>query len=74
MNADRMLSPVARQAWKRLESDFPMWKEHLDTCDGELEFAVPAPIGSAAGHLVAFSYQNKLWVAFQPASDVLPRY
>jgi hypothetical protein len=60
------LSPVARQAWKRLESDFPLWKEHLDTRDGELEFAVPAPTGSAAGHLVAFSHQNDLWVRFSP--------
>lgn len=58
------LSPVARQAWKRLESDFPLWKEHLDTRDGELEFAVPAPSGSAAAHLVAFSHQNDLWVRF----------
>jgi len=66
MNPDRMSSSVARQAWKRLESDFPMWKEHLDMCEGELEFAVPAPIGSAAGHLVAFSYKNKLWVRFSP--------
>jgi hypothetical protein len=60
------LSPVARQAWKRLESDFPLWKAHLDTRDGELEFAVPAPTGSTAGHLVAFSHQNNLWVRFSP--------
>jgi hypothetical protein len=38
-----LLSPLAREAWKRLESDFPLWKAHLDTRDGELEFAVPAP-------------------------------
>ena len=60
------LSPVAGQAWKRLESAFPVWKGHLDTRDGELEFAIPAPIGSAAGHLVAFSHQNELWVRFSP--------
>jgi len=60
------LSPVARRAWKRLESVFPLWKAHLDTRDGELEFAVPAPTGSTADHLVAFSHQNNLWVRFSP--------
>jgi hypothetical protein len=60
------LSPVTRQAWKRLESNFPPWKAHLDTRDGELEFTVPAPTGSTAGHLVAFSHQNYLWVRFSP--------
>ncbi len=60
------LSPVARQAWERLESDFPLWKAHLDRRDGELEFVVPAPSGSTAGHLAAFSHQNNLWVRFSP--------
>jgi hypothetical protein len=60
------LSPVARLAWKRLEADFPLWKAHLDTRDGELEFAVPAPTGSTAGHLVAFTHENNFWVRFSP--------
>jgi hypothetical protein len=60
------LSPAAKHAWKRLESDFPQWKKHLDRCDGELEFAVPAPTGSKAGHLVVFTHQNNLWVRFSP--------
>jgi hypothetical protein len=60
------LSPVASQTWKRLESEFSEWKEHLDMRDGELEFAVPAPAGSAAGHLVAFTHQDNLWVRFSP--------
>jgi hypothetical protein len=60
------LSPVARQAWKRLESDFPLWRAHLATRGGEVEFAVPAPTGSTAGHLVAFSRQNNSWVRFSP--------
>jgi hypothetical protein len=60
------LNPVARQAWERIASDFPLWKEHLDTRDGELEFAVPAPAGSTAGHLVAFSHKNNFWVRFSP--------
>jgi hypothetical protein len=60
------LSPVARQAWKRIESEFPQWKENFDMRDGELEFSVPAPTGSVAGHLVAFTHQDNLWVRFSP--------
>lgn len=40
--------------------------------DGELEFAVPAPTGSAAGHLVAFSNQGVLWVRFGPPNMCYP--
>lgn len=36
----------------------------MDLREGELEFAVPAPAGSSAGHLVAFSCGNDLWVRF----------
>jgi len=60
------LNPVARRAWKRLESDFPSWVAHLDIRDGELEFALPAPPGSNAGHLVAFTQGNDLWLRFSP--------
>lgn len=60
------LSPVARSAWKRLEAEFPLWAAHLDTRDGELEFAVSAPAGSNAGHLVAFTHGNDLWLRFSP--------
>jgi hypothetical protein len=60
------LNPVAKSAWKRLEAEFPLWAAYLDTRDSELEFAVPAPSGSNAGHLVAFSNKNDLWVRFSP--------
>jgi hypothetical protein len=60
------LSPVARRAWKRLALEFPLWIAHLDTRDGELEFAIPAPSVSTAGYLVAFSHENQLWVRFSP--------
>jgi hypothetical protein len=60
------LSPLAEQAWKRLEAEFPLWSAHLGARDGELEFAVPAPAGSQAGHLVAFTDRNNLWVRFSP--------
>ncbi len=66
------LSPVAKRAWKRLESHFPSWGVHLDTRDGEVEFAVPAPAGSTAGHLVAFSYEDQLWVRFDPPNLCYP--
>ena len=66
------LSPVAQRAWKRLESEFPLWTAHLSTRDGELEFAVPAPTGSTAGHLVAFSNQDELWVRFSPPNMCYP--
>ena len=66
------LSPVAQRAWKRLQSEFPLWTTHLSTRDGELELALPAPIGSTAGHLVAFSNENELWVRFSPPKMCYP--
>jgi hypothetical protein len=66
------MSPAAQRAWKRLESEFPSWTTHLRTRDEELEFAVPAPTGSAAGHLVAFSSQDELWVRFSPPNMCYP--
>ena len=60
------LHPVARSAWKRLEAEFPLWVAYLGTRDGELEFAVPAPAGSDAGHLVVFTYGSDLCVRFNP--------
>jgi hypothetical protein len=53
------LSPVAKCAWKRIESEFPMWIACLDIRDGEMECAVPAPSGSKADHLVIFSHEDK---------------
>lgn len=66
------LNPLARRAWKRLESDFPLRVGHLDNWQGELEFAVPAPTGSTAGHLVVFSHGNQLWVRFSPPNLCYP--
>ena len=72
MKQIEQLSPVAKRAWKCLESDFPSWAAHLDARDGELEFAVPAPLGSTAGHLVAFSHEDQLWVRFSPPNLCYP--
>ena len=66
------LSPAAQRAWRRLELEFPSWTMHLSTRDGELEFAVPAPTGSAAGHLIAISNQDELWVRFSPPNMCYP--
>lgn len=60
------LSPVARSAWKRLEAEFPLWALHLNARHDELEFVLPAPAGSNAGHLVALSNKNDLWLRFSP--------
>src|SRR5262249_20460764 len=60
------LSPAAQRAWKLLESEFPSWRAHLSTRDGELELVVPAPTDSAADHLIAFSNRDELWVRFSP--------
>jgi len=72
MKQIEQLSPVAKRAWKCLESDFPSWAAHLDARDGELEFAVPAPLGSTAGHLVAFSHEEQLWVRFSAPNLCYP--
>lgn len=67
-----LLRPVAKRAWKRLESEFPEWTAHLGTRDFELEFAVPAPTGSRAGHLVAFTQEDQLWIRFSPPNLCYP--
>lgn len=66
------LSPLAQRAWKLLESEFPLWTTHLSARDGKMEFAVPAPSGSTAGHLVAFSNQDELCVRFSPPNMCYP--
>lgn len=57
---------MARRAWERLQSEFPIWTSHLDVREGELGFAIPAPVGSQAGYLIAFSHENQLWIRFAP--------
>lgn len=71
-NHPEQLSPLAQRAWKRIESEFPSWTAHLNTRERELEFAVPAPTGSAAGHLVAFSNHDELWIRFSPPNMCYP--
>jgi hypothetical protein len=59
------LSTTAQGAAERLQLEFGSVGT-LDTRKGELEFSIPAPTGSRAGHLVAFSNGDDLWVRFAP--------
>ena len=60
------LGRLAQRACRKLESAFPLWTTRLNVGDGELELAIPAPTGSSAGHLVAWSEKNQLWIRFSP--------
>ena len=59
---------MAQRAWAALIGRHPDWEPYLGTRgDGNLEAAVPAPPGSRAGHLIAFSDAGEhLWVRFSP--------
>lgn len=62
------LNPLAERAWKTLLAKYPEWREHFGTCGSDdLEVAVPAPVGSNAGHLVIFTARGEdLWLRFSP--------
>jgi len=49
---------------------YPDWAKYFGTCGkDDLEAAVPAPIGSNAGHLIVFTAEGQdLWVRFSPRS------
>jgi hypothetical protein len=66
------LTPTARRAWNAIETEFPSWAENLEVREGEMEFALPAPAGSKAGHLIALSHKDQLWVRFAPPSCCYP--
>jgi hypothetical protein len=66
------IGPVARRAWQRLGSEFPLWSAHPSNRDGELEFVIPAPSRSTVGHLVAFSSYNPFWVRYSPPNTCYP--
>jgi len=62
------LNPLARRVWNALIADYPDWSEYFGTCgEDDLEAAIPAPMGSSAGHLVIFTANGKdLWLRFNP--------
>ena len=62
------LNPLARRVWKTLIAARPEWDELFGTCgEDDLELAIPAPVGSNAGHLVVFTAKGKdLWIRFSP--------
>jgi hypothetical protein len=64
------LNPLARRAWTALIAAQPEWAEFFGTCGADdLEVAIPAPVGSNAGHLVVFTARGKdLWIRFSPPS------
>ena len=64
------LNPLARRDWTALIAAYPEWSEYFGTCgEDDLEAAVPAPIGSNAGHLVIFTATGEdLWIRFSPPS------
>jgi hypothetical protein len=64
------LNPLARRVWTALIADYPGWLRYFGTCgEDDLEVAIPAPIGSNAGHLVIFTANGKdLWLRFSAPS------
>jgi hypothetical protein len=64
------LNPLARRVWTSLIAAHPEWAEFFDTCGtDDLEVAIPAPLGSNAGHLVVFTAKGRnLWLRFSPPS------
>jgi hypothetical protein len=64
------LNPLARRVWTALIAAYPEWSKYFGTCgEDDLEAAIPAPIGSNAGHLVIFTAKGKyLWLRFSPPS------
>jgi hypothetical protein len=68
------LNPLARRVWTALIATHPEWAELFGTCGkDDLEVAIPAPVGSNAGHLVVFTGKGKdLWIRFSPPSMCYP--
>jgi hypothetical protein len=64
------LNPLARRVWTALIADYPDWSKYFGICGkDDLEAAIPAPMGSNAGHLVIFTANGKdLWLCFSPPS------
>jgi hypothetical protein len=64
------LNPLARRVWSALIANYPDWTTYFGaSADDDLEVAIPAPIGSNAGHLVIFTAKGKdLWLRFSPPS------
>jgi hypothetical protein len=64
------LNPLARQVWTALIGAYPEWVELFGTCGtDDIEVAIPAPVGSNAGHLIVFTARGEdLWIRFSPPS------
>jgi hypothetical protein len=68
------LNPLARRVWTALIAHHPDWLGYFGTCgEDDLEVALPAPMGSNAGHLVIFTANGKdLWLRFSSPSMCFP--
>jgi hypothetical protein len=64
------LNPLARRVWTAVVAAYPEWLKYFGTCgEDDLEVAIPATIGSNAGHLVIFTAKGKdVWLRFTPPS------
>lgn len=70
MNMAEQLNPLAKQTWAALLAEYPDWKKYFGTCgENDLEVAVPAPLGSNAGHLVVFTARGEeIWLRYSPSN------
>jgi hypothetical protein len=62
------LNELAVRLRDALLVNHPDWAEYVGVLDGgDLEVAVPAPVGSRAGHLVIFTARGQdIWLRFAP--------
>jgi hypothetical protein len=60
-----LLNALAKRVWTRLLAEYPDWQPHFEAKDGDLEVAVPAPLGSKAGHLIISTARGEdIWVRY----------
>jgi hypothetical protein len=62
------LNPLATRVRTVLIAEYPEWADCLSSRgESDLEIAIPAPLGSKAGHLVIFTTRGEdLWIRFSP--------
>lgn len=70
MSQADLLNALARRVWSALIANYPDWAAYFGASgEDDLEVAIPAPMGSNAGHLVIYTAQGKdLWLRFSPPS------
>ena len=68
MNDIASLNPLAQRVRAILIAEHPQWADCFGFCgENDLEVAIPAPLGSKAGHLTIFTSRGEdLWIRFSP--------